>query len=290
MLSFVMRQERFDGKSRLPCGPIAVPVRYFAKMKNLSQCPFCGGRLERSWATGAFSRCVGCDLFIRTAFPSRSELDDLYNTKWVSPQENDLETGNMDQFLARQYARELARSLRRRDLRGLRILDFGTGKGALVDALVEIGAIAFGVEPYGYAELTAAGKSAFRDLADIPAGWRFDGIVCMDVVEHLPEPWETFRLLLNRLNPGGWLVVSTPNPKGLSARLMGSRWREIANDGHIMFLSEAAMKRMLRIAGFSAVKPARWRIRYPGGLVKYYCQLLTVALGLHGAVRVIAFK
>lgn len=158
------------------------------------------------------------------------------------------------------------------------------------DALAESGAIACAVEPYGFDQLTASGKVVFRDLADIPPQLRFDGIVCMDVVEHLITPWQTLRQLYDRLNPGGWLVVSTPNPKGLTARLMGSKWRELANAGHIMFLSHAVIKRMLYFVGFSVVKPARWRIQYLGGSLKYYGQLLTGALGLHGAARVIAFK
>jgi SAM-dependent methyltransferase len=259
-------------------------------MQDLSQCPFCGGHLERFWAACSFSRCVECDLFIRSPFPSESELDDLYKTKWLSPEANDSETGNMDEFLARQYVRELAKTLQRKDLSGLRILDFGAGKGALLDALIDSGAIAYGVEPYGCTELATTGRLVFHDLADSPPELRFDGIVCMDVVEHLLAPWETFRHLLDRLNPGGWLLVSTPNPKGLTARLMGCKWREVAKAGHIMFLSQAVMKRMLQVAGFSVVKPARWHVRFAGGLPKYYCQLLTLAFGLHGAARVIAFK
>lgn len=40
---------------------------------------------------------------------------------------------------------------------------------------------------------------------------RFDRIVCADLLEHLPYPWETLKLLSSRIKPDGLLVASFPN-------------------------------------------------------------------------------
>ncbi|MBW1671470.1 MAG: class I SAM-dependent methyltransferase [Deltaproteobacteria bacterium] len=40
---------------------------------------------------------------------------------------------------------------------------------------------------------------------------RFDRIVCADLLEHLPYPWETLGLLRSKIKPDGLLVASVPN-------------------------------------------------------------------------------
>jgi len=40
---------------------------------------------------------------------------------------------------------------------------------------------------------------------------RFDRIVCADLLEHLPYPWETLGLLRSKIRPDGLLVASVPN-------------------------------------------------------------------------------
>jgi 2-polyprenyl-3-methyl-5-hydroxy-6-metoxy-1,4-benzoquinol methylase len=259
-------------------------------MRLLTRCTFCNGKLTILWEDPPFSRCADCYLIIQNPFPSQQELDDLYEASWTDPDANSYETGNMDGRLAEQYASELLRNLGRERAGGLRILDFGAGKGALMTALENEGAEVYGVEPYGHDRLREAGKKAYRMLGDIPQDILFDGIISMDVVEHLPQPWETFATLLRRIKPGGWLCISVPNPKGINARLNGGRWRETQKVGHIVFLEGKTLVRMLRWAGFSVARPVRWNVNYGKGFMHHLSQRLLLITGLHGAVRVIAFK
>ncbi len=259
-------------------------------MPFLTRCPFCAGSLRPWWRQPPFSKCRVCHLVIRNPFPDPETLADLYAASWADPDAHQAETGNLDLALATQYVRELLKSLDRQDGKGLRLLDFGAGRGSLMSALEQTGAEVWGIEPYGYDHLRALGKTVCRTLEALPPGLAFDGIVSFDVIEHLVRPWQTIADLAPRLAPGGWICLSAPNPRGLNARLMGSRWREARKPGHLMFMEERTLEMMLRQVDLPEAQPVRWQIRYDNGLLRHHLQRLLAGLGLAGTVRVIAAR
>lgn len=62
---------------------------------------------------------------------------------------------------------------------------------------------------------------------------RVDTILCLDVLEHLVDPWEVVQRLHRLLVPGGSLVVSVPNMRywKLSWNLLARGEFELASDG-----------------------------------------------------------
>ena len=259
-------------------------------MKKLTSCPFCHSSLRDFWKDPRFDRCSSCGLVVRNPFPSDQKLKALYTSAWNQPDERSSETGSMDQLLAKQYVRELMTSLRTTNFKDQKILDFGAGKGALMMALKERQADVYGVEPYGHEALSGKMGTAFSDLDRIPKNICFDGIISMDVAEHLREPWKVFAKLHNRIKPGGWLCISTPNPKGLNAMLKGAKWRETKKPGHILFMDENTLIKMLKFAVYVDAKPVRWKVRYSNNSLRHGTQILARNLGLQGATRVIGFK
>lgn len=99
-----------------------------------------------------------------------------------------------------------------------RVLDFGGGIGATAVALKRRGrAVWAGVadqveESLPEVDLVMRGNleesSFIRSIVD--AG-PFDTILCLDILEHLRDPWEVVRSLSDALSPGGAMVVSVPN-------------------------------------------------------------------------------
>ena len=265
--------------------------RYTPLTQHRGPCGFCGGSLLDCWRSDVFSRCQRCGFIQRTLRPSQEELDAYYETAWSQPDRFSGGTGNVNAVLAREYSRELLHSLQRPDAQGLRILDFGAGRGALIQALQDAGAEAYAVEPYGIEQLREAGLIAYPTLEDLPDGLVFDGIVTMDVFEHLTRPWEDLQALYQRLAPGGWICISTPNPAGMRARFGGVNWDEARNPGHICFMSCSTLSSMLKSAGFSRVRQLNWHISYRRRrLRRKITQRLLMAVGLQGAARVMAFK
>jgi len=102
-----------------------------------------------------------------------------------------------------------------------RMLDVGCGTGASTMMVrrerdvVWAGGIEF--DPASVA--TAAprfdwlwtGDASVAPLEDHIAPESLDLILCLDVLEHLPDPWRLVDRLSTRLAPGGRLIISVPN-------------------------------------------------------------------------------
>lgn len=120
----------------------------------------------------------------------------------------------------------------RRPLEELRILDAGCGGGLISEPLARLGASVTGIDPSG-ACIDAARRHADASYLDIdyrvatPGDLPqeeppFHAIVCMDVLEHVPDPGLLLRDCAKLLAEKGLLVASTLN------RTRRSYWLAIA--------------------------------------------------------------
>ena len=256
---------------------------------HLYSCPYCNSSdIYTVWPESHYDQCRSCSLFFRNPMPSKKELDDLYQSSWLRAEEMTRETGGTDDRLARVYAHRLAKSLKRQDFQGLRILDFGAGRGAMLRIFRNLGANVVGVEPYGITYLHDRGFEAYRDLSNIPGN--FDGITMIDVFEHLYEPWNIFKQLYNVLRRDGWIYVATGNPLGLNARIMKGNWREAKKPGHLFWPTPKFMEQMLKLSGFKRVKRLRWLVRYTYNPIKIVIHYSLQLTGLDGELRYLAWK
>ena len=109
--------------------------------------------------------------------------------------------------------------LQQRFARG-QVLDFGGGIGShalAAAALPEVEAVWFvDLNPQNRAFVTARAAElglserlrCFRDLDDAQLPARFDTIVCLDVLEHLPDPAAQLELFADRLSPDGTALLN----------------------------------------------------------------------------------
>jgi 2-polyprenyl-3-methyl-5-hydroxy-6-metoxy-1,4-benzoquinol methylase len=100
------------------------------------------------------------------------------------------------------------------------LLDFGCGFGDMCFGFEKIGYNVFGVEvDYGSYEIALFGKNLFKSNVNLFNNLEefekykntFDVILINQVVEHLDNPKEIIKKLSSKLNPGGIMIVSTPN-------------------------------------------------------------------------------
>jgi 2-polyprenyl-6-hydroxyphenyl methylase/3-demethylubiquinone-9 3-methyltransferase len=107
-------------------------------------------------------------------------------------------------------------------LAGSRILDVGCGGGILTEALARAGAQLTGID-LSEASIEAARRHAEEQelkieywvasalaLAETSAG-AFDGVTCMEMLEHVPEPRQVVAECAQLLRPGGHAFFSTVN-------------------------------------------------------------------------------
>ena len=214
----------------------------------------------------------------------------MYAAGWTDPLHSTTETGGLTPQLATQYVKHIISELGFNDLSNWKVMDFGAGRGALADALMAHGATAYGIEPYGQSYLQDKGIKTYAQLDDLPENIRFDGIVSMDVVEHLQTPWTDMARLFQLLLPGGWMVICTPNPLGLAAKLNRGRWREARKPGHIIFLPAATLESIMLKIGFQDVQRLRWKIRFSNRPLRRLIHFALQTIELDGHVRVLGRK
>ncbi len=98
----------------------------------MTHCPLCNTEsFRRMSETPAFWRCPGCQLLFRSPMPTGQKLADYYQSGWEQPESRTEKTGGTNLELAQAYVRHLGRELGLRSFRGLRVLDYGAGRGAL---------------------------------------------------------------------------------------------------------------------------------------------------------------
>lgn len=106
-------------------------------------------------------------------------------------------------------------------LAGLRIVDVGCGGGLIAEPLTRLGARVTGVEPAAESIAAARLHAERQDLSIdyrcaraeelVAAGETFDAVVCLEVLEHIPDPAAFVALLARLAEPGGLVILSTIN-------------------------------------------------------------------------------
>ena len=123
-----------------------------------------------------------------------------------------------------------------------RLLDVGGGIGATGAALKSSGRATHVVLIDQVADNVADGVDAWYagDLEDlalidkvIAQAGPFDTVLCLDVLEHLRDPWSTVAHIHRGLKTGGHLVISVPNVANLQivAPLVFKGRFDLADDG-----------------------------------------------------------
>jgi len=80
-----------------------------------------------------------------------------------------------------------------------------------------------------------------------------DVIALWHVIEHLPDPWASLRLLAERLNPGGVLVIAAPNPLAFQFGLMGRYWTHLDAPRHLHLIPAATLSAHAHGLGLATV-------------------------------------
>lgn len=90
-----------------------------------------------------------------------------------------------------------------------RVLDAGSGRGPHHAVLIGNGCEVLRLDR----EERGAGVDLIGDVQAMPqvASESMDGVICTQVLEHVPRPWDAVAEMARVLRPGGWLVLSVPH-------------------------------------------------------------------------------
>jgi 2-polyprenyl-3-methyl-5-hydroxy-6-metoxy-1,4-benzoquinol methylase len=151
-------------------------------------------------------------------------------------------------------------------LRG-RVLDVGAGQGQNVEYLVRHGFETVGLEPNPLAANVCKEKGlpvlcGTLDSVALEAE-TFDTVILSQVVEHLVDPVQSLNLVNRLLRPAGTVIIFTPNPSGVQAKLFGPNWAHWHVPYHVHLYGASQLRRLLNQSRFvvrhmHTVSPAYW--------------------------------
>jgi 2-polyprenyl-3-methyl-5-hydroxy-6-metoxy-1,4-benzoquinol methylase len=153
--------------------------------------------------------------------------------------------------------RRFLRELGARGIAGGRLLEIGCAYGFFLDESRHRFAYRVGTD-YAPAAVEMARGRADRvhlgGLESLAEDQPFDCAACIHVIEHVYDPRRFATDLLDRLRPGGWLVIATPNMGSVWRRLMRRSWPFFKVPEHVTYFDRSSLLRLLRDCGYDSVR------------------------------------
>ncbi|AUZ04273.2 3-demethylubiquinone-9 3-O-methyltransferase [Vitreoscilla sp. C1] len=156
-------------------------------------------------------------------------------------------------------------------LKGKNVVDVGCGGGILTEAITQAGATTLGVDlaekSLKIAQLhaieTELQNVSYRlvSVEDLAAEQpkQFDVVVCMEMMEHVPDPASVIRSCAQLATDDGWIFFSTinRNPKSYFQSILAAEYimglLPRGTHDYKKFVTPAEMARMCRNAGLEIV-------------------------------------
>jgi len=70
----------------------------------------------------------------------------------------------------------------------------------------------------------------------------YDVVICLQVIEHLYEPSEFYKLCSKILKKDGILFITTPNLGGLAPKIIGERWHGYNEEEHVNLYTKTKLE------------------------------------------------
>lgn len=146
--------------------------------------------------------------------------------------------------LRREFAREVEfiRSYRPSG----KLIEIGCAYGFFLQEAkryFEVAGIEFAEDAAAYCRVNGFDvRTGVADEATLAALGNADVFVLLDVIEHLPDPYDTLARCARRLNPGGVIVLTTGDFASALARWSGPAWRLMTPPQHLWFFTPDSFK------------------------------------------------
>lgn len=224
-----------------------------------SECPLCGGATteafvvrDRNRGIGterfAYRHCVDCGGY-HVANPP-ADLGRYYPEEYyLLPDVTELDLCAIAESPKLELLRPFAADGS--------LVDVGAGLGLFARAAANAGYNVTAIEMDGrccaYLERVVGVRTIQSERPDeaLAALGQVRTITLWHVLEHLPNPWAVLEAAAERLEPGGVLLVATPNPDSLQFRALRTRWAHIDAPRHLFLIPFDTLRQRAAKLGLS---------------------------------------
>ena len=252
-------------------------------MKRLCSCIACGGNNIHPFLIGRdprydipgeypYDKCDSCGTWFLNPFPSIKETPSFYPTQYYSFHQHSNNLTHRFSLLAYRSLYATTASIFSRIIfsplkmltrgtvifAGGRILDVGSGSGAFLQKMQELGMTVQGVEfsSEGAAEANAHGiptkAGALQHAKLAPSS--YDVITINHVLEHVTDPNADLARMHALLKSHGTLIVGVPVTDGLAARLFKTHWPNLDAPRHLVLMPARTLEKAITDCGFRVIR------------------------------------
>ncbi len=235
-------------------------------MENIQQCNLCNSQTARILFAGTdrlhggeerfnLMECQQCGLIYLNPRPGLEELDRYYPVDYQPFLKAIADEPTLFKRLDRRYGlyKRTHEVIKRAGYSG-RVLDIGCATGIFLEGMRVRGWQPDGVELSEFAAKYARERFALPVFSGTleGAGYpdnQYDLVTMWDVLEHLPDPSGTLAEINRILKPGGWLVLSLPNPLAWERYWFNQYWAGWDVPRHFHLFTPDVLARYLEQAG-----------------------------------------
>lgn len=266
-------------------------------LETLEKCPLCetSGHFSKFITTKDFTvskedfslvSCDNCSFVFTNPRPQNNELSQYYaSANYISHSNKSTNLINGLYKVARKFTlRKKIKLINTLSKKG-KLLDVGCGTGHFLKASKANGWVIFGAEPDPQARKIAAAQTDTTIAAELAQlkETNFDVITLWHVLEHIPDVNNLMRLLKDKLNKNGKLIIAVPNYKSYDAQYYKKYWAAYDVPRHLYHFEQATMKDLAAKHSLSVAQIL------PMKLDSFYVSLLSESYKGKGPERYINF-
>jgi SAM-dependent methyltransferase len=166
--------------------------------------------------------------------------------------------------------KRLLHNLADRRLTGGTLLEVGCGYGYLLDEARAYfdrrAGTEFSLEGAEIARATGA-EVFVGGIEQISTERKFDTVVAVQVIEHVYQPLTFVKQLVNHTQPGGHVIIATPDIGGALRKAMGRYWPSFKAPEHVGYFDFRTLSRLMEKAELSDIHQLPYPHAFPLGLI-----------------------